>query len=427
MATALFNNTTLYPTITVSMGVTTSSTGIALWGGSPGSLFNTATWGPDTSFIDITSYVRSLSTTRGRSRETDKVGTGSLQLTLSNGDSRFSPSNLSGPYVNSGISQIRPGVVFKVEATWAGVTYPVFYGTADEWQDSYPAMGRDGITTVTVYDALSTLASFDGLAQGFLGAGERAGARMARIATNAAFTGPLVLDTGMNTMQATTLDSNALTELQLTADSDGGVVFAGADGSLTFHDGNAPYGHARSNTSQFTFGPGSTEVNYEAVQPTYDSTLIYNTITYQRTGGTAYTTTAQDSISLYRKQSSLVKTGLVCSTDVQVGILAEQTLTKYRDAEYRIKSLTVQGAANPTVSWPKVLGAILCDRVTAKVTAPGSVNITAQLFIDGISHTIDSRSGWSTTFTFASAATSPDASRFGVFDTSLWDTGVWAV
>ena len=374
----------------------------------------------------MSAYVRSINTTRGRSRDTDRFNTGTMTLVLSNKDDRFTPANLSGPYVGGGVSQIRPGVVFKVEATWAGTTYPIFYGKADSWDDSYIGVGKDGITTVVVFDALADLGGFDGLEQTAVGAGELAGARISRIAVNAGFTGSTILDTGVNTMQSTTLAQNALQDIGLTADSDGGYVWADASGALVYHDQYAPLTKTRSNTSQFTFGPGASEVNYQDVNVSYDSTLIFNVISFARAGGTTYTTTNQDSVALYRKNLTYRRLDLICETDIQASTLADAFLGKYKDAEYRIDDCMVNPAANPTINWPLVLNALIRDRVTGKVTAPGGTAISKQLFIDGVSHSI-SDNGWRVQFLFSSATFWAQFTSVGLWDSGVWDTSVWYV
>jgi len=395
MGVALLNNAALYPTITVLMGTPTAASG-ATFGTS---VYDTGVYAPDTSFVDVTTYVRQLSTTRGRSRETDRFGTGSMTIVLSNNDDRFSPLNLAGPYVIGGVTQIRPGVPFKITATWAGITYPIFYGYSDSWDDSYIAMGKDGITTVTVVDALSVLANFDGLAVASVGAGELASTRISRIALNAGFTGTMILDPGKYTMQATTLSSNALTEAGLTADSDGGYVFADASGALVFLDQNSPTTRARSASSQFAFGNAVGAVPYESADPTYDSTLIFNTVSMSRAGGTA--TTVSDSTSVTRYGSRTYRRfDFVCQTDAQAASLAAAFLARYKEPEYLISTLTVQGAASPTVSWPLILNVQLRDRVTVTVAAPGGTAISLQCYVDGISNTL-TPSTWSMTFRFS--------------------------
>ena len=395
MAAPLLNNATLYPTITVSMGTPTAASG-AIY---DTSLYDTGVFGGDTTFVDITTYVRQVSTTRGRSRDTDRFGTGSMTIVLSNKDDRFSPLNLAGPYVSGGITQIRPGVPFKITATWASVEYPIFYGYADAWDDSYVGMGKDGITTVTIVDALSVLANFDGLAVASVGAGELASTRISRIALNAGFTGTMLLDPGVYTMQATTLASNALTEAGLTADSDGGYVFADASGALVFYDQSSPTTRARSASSQFTFGTGVSAVRYEQADPTYDSTLIFNTVSMSIAGGTATTVSDPTSVTRYGTRTYR-RYDFICQTDAQAAALAAVFLARYKEPDYLISTLTVQGAANPTVSWPLILNVQLRDRVTVAITAPGGTAISLDCYVDGITYSITTN-GWSMTFKFS--------------------------
>ena len=395
MAAPLLNNSNQYPTITVSMGTPTTASGAIF----DTSVFDTGVFGGDTTFVDITEYVRSASTTRGRSRSTDHFQTGSLTLQLSNRDDRFSPLNLAGPYVLGGITQIRPGVPFKITATWASVEYPIFYGYADAWDDSYVGMGKDGITTVTIVDALSVLANFDGLAVASVGAGELASTRISRIALNAGFTGTQILDPGVYTMQATTLSSNALTEAGLTADSDGGYVHADATGALVFLSQTHTTTRARSASSQFTFGTGVGAVRYQQADPTYDATLIYNTVSLTRVGGTTQTVSDATSVARYGSRTYR-RADFICSTDTQVAALAAVFLARYKEPEYLISSLTCQGAANPAVSWPLILNVQLRDRVTVTITAPGGTAISLQCYVDGITNNITTN-GWSMTFKFS--------------------------
>jgi len=80
----------------------------------------------------------------------------------------------------------------------------------------------------------SQIASYESPALSSQGAGESAGDRINRILTNAGFNGTRYVDDGESAMQATTLEGNALSELQLTADSEGGAVYWGADGAVYF-------------------------------------------------------------------------------------------------------------------------------------------------------------------------------------------------
>jgi hypothetical protein len=154
--------------------------------------------------------------------------------------------------------------------------------------------------------------------------------------------------------------------------------------------------------------------------------LIYNTLTFQRVGGTAYSISDSTSVSLYRKNLTFRKTDLICETDTQVQNIADFFMRRYKMAEYRIGSMQVQGADRPATAWPLILGLNLRDRTTGNVLAPGGTSISASLFVDGISHSITAAK-WETTFSFSSASAYPSTAVLGLWDTALWDTGVWYV
>jgi hypothetical protein len=80
--------------------------------------------------------------------------------------------------------------------------------------------------------------------------------------------------------------------------------------------------------------------------------------------------------------------------------LAAVFLARYKEPDYLISTLTVQGAANPTVSWPLILNVQLRDRVTVAITAPGGTAISIDCYVDGITNNITTN-GWSMTFKFS--------------------------
>lgn len=423
-ARAPFNNTTLFPTVTVEAGFASSTSGFGVW---DATLWDTALWGPDTVWTDITDYLYTAATNRGRGRETQRYDAGLLTLTLKNQDDRFSPLNLAGPYVTGGITQIRPGVPIRVRATWNAITYPIFYGLADVWQDGYAEQGKLSTTTVTVVDMLAALAAVDLPAVTPVGAGDLAGARIARIAVNAGFDGALVLDAGYNTMQASAMAQPALQDIGLTADSDGGLVWADGEGSIVFHDQFAALTKTRSNTVQFTFGPGVGEVPYTDPQTAYDTTLIFNTLSFARVGGSAITAVDTDSQALY-KTKTYNRLDLICQTDAQVGDLENFHLAKFKQPELRVVGATVPPpgtAAQAAVQWPLVLGALFRDRVTFKLTGPGATAMSFPVFVDGISHMITVDGGWRVRFQYASATAYAQFISFGTWDSGVWDSSVW--
>ena len=96
------------------------------------------------SWTDISQFVLSGKTTMGRQHELQQVNASTCQLVLWNGPihahdttgGRFSPWNTNSPFAGLG-NGIIPTVPVRVQATWAGTTYPIFYGYADSWIPGY--------------------------------------------------------------------------------------------------------------------------------------------------------------------------------------------------------------------------------------------------------------------------------------------------
>lgn len=124
--------------------------------------FTTALLGVPTAWVDITTYVRTFSTRRGRSHELGRMQAGECSLTLDNRDRRFDPTYASGPYYPN----VLPMAHLRIRATTASfLTYTVFTGFVDDWgqQWSGPAPQGLGDATAEVHavDALAVLNLID--------------------------------------------------------------------------------------------------------------------------------------------------------------------------------------------------------------------------------------------------------------------------
>ena len=209
----------------------------------------------NSSWSDVSTYVKSLTIRRGRQQETARYEAGSASVVLLNTDGRFSPSNLSGPYVSSGVSGILPWVPIRIKGTYSAVAYGIFYGWITSWQETYGDQGgKTNEVTISCVDEFSRLARFDGEdGQDFVGGGESSGSRIDRILTAAGSTASTNLAAGVVAMQETDLSQNALAEIHVTADSEGGAVWVDGDGVIQFESRYALLENSRSNTVQTVF------------------------------------------------------------------------------------------------------------------------------------------------------------------------------
>jgi len=273
--TVQFLNAASYPTITVEIGVSDTSSAGGTWGQS---VWGTGTWTDTIAWTDVSDYVRALSTDWARSRELNRQPANVLNLTLNNRDGRFSPGNTAGPFAVAGVSKIRPRIAVRVRATWSSVTYPIYYGFVTNWQDNLPFVGKDMIATVQATDALSllTLNAVDGSVIG--SNGDSCATRIAAILSAAAWPLGSSLDTaGVTTLTIDSTNDSALSLLQNIAQSDGGLVYADVDGTFTFHYRDHRSLVTRSNTVQIAFGPS--DKAYDEPQLSNDETYFYNQVT----------------------------------------------------------------------------------------------------------------------------------------------------
>ena len=105
-------------------------------------------------WTDITSYVYSMTTDRGRSDDWGDFY-GAASVTLNNRDRRFDPFNSAGPY----FGKLLPRRQIRITANYGGTDYPVFRGFVAGWPPVWTDAGRDSTVTLSCFDALGLLAS----------------------------------------------------------------------------------------------------------------------------------------------------------------------------------------------------------------------------------------------------------------------------
>lgn len=218
---------------------------------------DTGTLAPDAIWTDVSEWVLSVETRRGSNRVTDPVvryEAGTATIVFDNSDRRFDPTNLAGPYVVAGATQVTPMRAVRIRAIWGNVTYDLFRGFADEWRINYADPSWSEVV-LTASDAFKVFGNIDRLAGASVGASEDSGARVNRILD--AIGWPATdrqVAVGNSTLQATTLAANMLTELQLTEDSELGEFYIDGAGRVVFRNRQGLLADSRSVNAQGAFG-----------------------------------------------------------------------------------------------------------------------------------------------------------------------------
>lgn len=399
-----------FPTVRVEVAFSvTGTTGTTLHLDDPtrGKL-DTATLATDDTWTDVTAYATpqgggKVTTRRGSNRvEGPAIRYEASQCTvlLDNSDRRFDPTNTSGPYTAAGVTQITPMRAVRILADWSGTTYELFRGYVDEWQLSYDDPGYAEVT-LTASDAFKVLGNINRDAATPVGTGETSGARINRILDSVSWpAADRVVATGDTTLQATTLDGDALNEMFLVQDTELGELYVDGGGRVVFRNRSAIFNEARSNVSQATFGDDPAELSYQDVTVAYDDTGLVNRAQIAREGGTQ-----QTADNIESQQQWLVRThnrtDLLMQTDTTALDYAQFLVFIGKDPELRFASLSIPAHEDDTL-WPHVLGREIGDRITVRRRPPGGGStIERDVFIRGIQHEITDR--WITTWTLQSA------------------------
>jgi len=359
------------------------------------SLIGITPLGPVPEWTDITQYVQGWSSKRGRQRALERAQTGSLRLDLLNTDGRFDPTNLSGPYVADGATQVLPGCPVRVRIEYDGTTHDVWRGCVDAWPGTWakgPATSAPAFVGLEASGVFDWPAGVDLKPGPPLGIGEKAGARVHRILD--AINWPSFardIDTGVATMQDTTLEGPVVDLLQRAADSDGGYLYESADGSIAFRDRNSSYTGV-SLTSQAVFGDNpaavlaGTELPYFDVTFDYSKDLVKNDVTLAREESDTFVNITDGYSRRKYGPRSYDNTELMNETDAGLIPLAQIVIAQSADPELRFESITIRPRRDPERLWPVVLGLDLRHRVTI-IRRPASGNTIEQdCFIESISH-----------------------------------------
>lgn len=362
----------------------------------------TGTLGPSAGvFVDVTPYQMGMTVKRSVSQVDGPIlrfESGQLGASLKNTDRRFDPTNTSGPYTSGGVTQVTPMRAVRLRATWAGVTYNVYRGFADDWDIGY-RLPNYSTVDLSTSDALRMLAR-DRSAVAPVGAGELSGARINRILDSINW--PVtdrIIAAGASTLQATDLSGDALTEAQTVADTEAGELYVDAAGRVVFRGRLNILTDARSATSQATFGVGGLAV-YD-VDLTYSGEALVNRVSGTRVGGVEQVAENLASETAYFTHT-YSRSDLLMQSDAEALNWANFVLYLSKDPELRVQSMEIRPRRDPTNLFPQVLGREIGDRVTVAWQPPGGGTITRDVFIRGIEHAI-SVDNWVTKWTFQSA------------------------
>ena len=345
--------------------------------------------------VDVSDVVDSIETKRGRNPQADQFQTGSLTMRIVDQNGDFNPQNPASPYYNL----LTPMRKVQITATYGATTYPIFAGFITSYNTITPKYIGDVVyTTITAVDAFRLAQNAQISTVAGTSAGQLSGARINALLD--AISWPATMrdvDTGLTTMQADPGTARtSLAAMQTVETSEYGALYVDAAGSFVFQDRSVTVGSTGATPT--VFNDNGTNISYFNAVWRLDDTLVYNSASITRTGGTAQTASDAASIAKYfihsyNQQNLLMQTDAVALNYAQAYV-ASRAETSIRCDAIQLDLYT----DNYNTGIIAALSLDYFDPVTITTNQPGGSTLTKTLQVFGVAQSITPNS-WKTTLT----------------------------
>ena len=345
--------------------------------------------------VDVSNVVDSIQTMRGRNPQADQFQTGTLSMRIVDQNGDFNPQNPASPYY----TLLTPMRKVQITATYGATTYPIFAGFITTYTTTTPKNANDVVyTTITAVDAFrlaqnAQISTVTGAA-----AGQLSGTRINQILDQIGWPATMRdVDAGLTTLQNDPGTARtSLAAMQTVETSEYGALYVDAAGSFVFQDRAVTAGST--GKAPVLFNDDGTNIGYYDAVWRLDDTLVYNSASITRTGGTAQTATNQASIDKYfihsyNQQNLLMQTDAV-ALDYARAYVASRAETSIRCDAIKLDLYT----NNYNAGIIAALSLDYFDPVTITTNQPGGSTLTKTLQVFGVAQTITPNS-WKTTLT----------------------------
>lgn len=345
--------------------------------------------------VDVSNVVDSIETKRGRNPQADQFQTGTLTLRIVDQNGDFNPQNPTGPYYNL----LTPMRKVQITATYGATTYPIFSGFITSYTTSTPKNALDVVyTTIQAVDAFRLAQNAQISTVAGASAGDLSGTRINQLLD--AIDWPVSMrdvDAGLTTMQADPGTARtSLAAMQTVEISEYGALYVDAAGSFIFQDRSVTVGSIGATAT--VFNDNGSDIGYFNAVWRLDDTLVYNSASITRTGGTAQVATNSASIDKYfvhsyNQQNLLMQTDAV-ALDYAQAYVASRAETSIRCDAIQLDLYT----DNYNLGIIAALDLDYFDPVTITTNQPGGSTLTKTLQVFGVAQSITPNS-WKTTLT----------------------------
>lgn len=371
-----------------------------------------------TVIVDVSNQVNNIQIDRGRNAQADQFQTGNLSLRIVDQNGDFNPQNVSGPYYEL----LDPMRKVQITATYAGITYPLFSGFITSYTTTTPLNADEvAYTTITAVDAFRLAQNAQISTVTGATAGDLSGTRINQILDEIDWPASMRdVDAGLTTLQADPGTARtSLQAMQTVEISEYGALYVNASGSFVFQDRTVTT--ASTGKIPVEFNDDGTDISYANAVWRLDDTLVYNSASITRTGGTAQIATNAASIEKYfihsyNQQNLLMQTDAV-ALDYAQAYVASRAQTSIRCDFLELDLYT----DNYNTGILAALTLDYFDPVTITTNQPGASTLTKTLQVFGVKHSITPNS-WKTGFTTLEPIIDGfilDSTLYGVLDTGV--------
>lgn len=343
-----------------------------------GKLDNTNYLLAGTIFFDVTDSVRSIAIKRGKNQALDQYEAGLANVVFNNNDRTFDPEYPSSPY----FGQIIPKRQIRISS--GGEV--AFTGVIDDWGLNYQPDG-DSTASAACSDALVYF-SKQNLSER-TNSVQASGDRLATILSLPEVDWPVTerdIETGNMTLGADTIaeGTNALDYIRRITKSEPGSFFIAKAGGVVYRDRRT--GPTSEGIHLANDGSG---IPYTNMVVEYGSELLYNqvsaTSTFLATGVTAESATSIDTYGIF----NLTRNDLLINADADLEAYVSFLANKFKDPEYRFKSVEIQLDQRTPTQQADILGLEIGDVVGIDFTPNGiGPAIEKHAEVIGIDHSV---------------------------------------
>ena len=368
--------------------------------------------------VDVSNVVDSIETKRGRNAQADQFQTGTLTMRIVDQNGDFNPQNPAGPYYNL----LTPMRKVQITATYGAITYPIFAGFITSYTTTTPKNANDVVySTITAVDAFRLAQNAQVSTVAGTSAGQLSGARINALLDAIDWPASMRdVDAGLTTMQADPGTARtSLAAMQVVEISEYGALYVDASGSFVFQDRDVTAGST--GLAPVVFNDNGSDISYFNAVWRLDDTLVYNSASITRTGGTAQVATNPASIDKYfvhsyNQQNLLMETDAV-ALDYAQAYVASRAETSIRCDAIQLDLYT----DNYNLGIIAALDLDYFDPVTITTNQPGGSTLTKTLQVFGVAQSITPNS-WKTTLTTLEPIIDGfilDSSIYGLLDSGV--------